>query len=415
MIALVDCDKMYASCERIMRPDLVGKPVVVLSNNDGCLITVSAEAKALGFKMGDAFFEVRSKLQEYGVTVFSSNYALYGDISNRVMSVLREFTPDIEVYSIDEAFLDLSGFSDLQNYGRRIRSTVGQWTGMPVCVGMAPTKTLAKLANRIAKKTPEKRGVFVLPKPLPEVLQKVEVGDVWGIGRQLSKRFESQGLFTAYDLSLLDARQVRQQFNVVVERTVRELQGFSCIQFDEAPPHPQHIMVSRGFRNKVVSARQLSQAVGLYASRAGEKARKKGVFASSLTVFIKTSPFSKGPRYQSSTTISFNEARNDTPALVRAGNQALRKIFKPGFEYQKAGIMLTGLVYADERQPSFFGGEQPDRKIELMKAMDKINAAYGRDKLRVASSGYDRPWFMARKMLSPKYTTSWDDLRQVTV
>lgn len=415
MIALVDCNKFYASCERVFRPDLNGKPVVVLSNNDGCLITLSKEAKSLGFKMGDAFFKCRQQLIENNVTVFSSNYALYGDLSNRVMTILHNFSPDIEVYSIDEAFLNLTGFNNLTEYGRTIKNTVEKWTGIPVCVGIAPTKTLAKLSNHIAKKSPSLNGIFVMDEPKAELLSKIEVGDIWGIGRQLSKRLVNLNIHNAKQLAEQDPRYMRQNFNVVVERTVRELQGFPCIPFDEAPPHPQHIMVSRGFKRKVTSGKELSQAVGLYATRAAEKARKKEVYASAITVFIRTSPFSDGPKYHNSFTISFDEARNDTAALVKASNGALKAIFKAGFEYQKAGVMLTGLVYAPEREPSFFGGSQSKRTDKLMQVMDEINLIHGRDKLRIASSGFDRPWFMAREKLSPKYTTSWSELRQLNL
>lgn len=413
MIALVDCNKMYASCEKVFRPDLKDKPVVVLSNNDGCLIALSAEAKALDFKMGDAYFKCRDRLLQQGVTVFSSNYALYGQLSDRVMTVLKEFTPALEIYSIDEAFLDLKGFADLPAYGLKIKKIVEQYTGIPVSVGIAKTKTLAKLANRIAKKNTSTGGVYLIDNPSPDDLNNIEVGDIWGIGRKLSARFNNLGIFTAHQLASLDARFVRQNFNVVVERTVRELQGISCIPFDEAPPHPEHIMVSRGFKRKVTTGKELSQAVGLYATRAAEKARKKTVYASAITIFIRTSPFSAGPTYSNSITVSFDEPRNDTQALVKAANRGLKSIFKPAVEYQKAGIMLTGLTYAAERQPSFFGGRQSERRDNLMIAMDAINAKHGRDKVRVAASGFDRPWFMARQQLSPKYTTSWADLRLV--
>ncbi len=413
MLALVDCNNFYASCERVFRPDLRGKPIVVLSNNDGCLIARSAEAKALGYKMGEAFFQAYRRLDRDKVFVFSSNYALYGDMSARVMRCLEQFTPLVDVYSIDEAFLDLSGFDNLDTHSWNIKRSIEQWTGIPVSVGVAPTKTLAKLANRIAKKWPGKDGVFVLEGPDEQYLRKIEVGDVWGIGRQLSKQLVSLGVDTALDLAQLDPRLVRQKFSVVVERTVRELQGIPCIEFDEAPPHPQNIMVSRGFKNRVREKRQLHEAVALYASRAGEKARGKNVFATSITVFLRTSPFAPGPKYSNSATITYPEAVNDTPALIKAATQALDMIFRSGLDYQKADIMLTGLVYENERQTSLFTTPDTSKKEGLMAVMDKLNNLYGSETLRMASSGTNRPWWMARERLSPSYTTRWSDLARV--
>ena len=413
MLALVDCNNFYASCERAFRPDLRGKPVVVLSNNDGCIIARSQEAKDLGYKMGDAFFKVKRRLQGDGVAVMSSQYALYGDMSHRVMSSLHEFTPRVDVYSIDEAFLDLSGFNDLPSYARQIKQSIEQWTGIPVSIGIAPTKTLAKVANRIAKKTPSLGGVLMLEPPYP--LDDVEAGDIWGIGRRISKRLSQMGIDTVGQLARSDPRHIRKTFSVVVERTVRELQGLSCIAFDEAPPHPQNIMVSRGFKGRVRSLQHLSEAVAFYASRAAEKARGKQVFASQLTIFIQTSPFSDGPRYANSAAVSFEVPVNDNARLVKAARYGLRQIFKPGFEYQKAGIMLTGLVYETARQSTLFSHDDDSRQNNLTATLDRINARFGRETVRLASSGFDRPWWMARERLSPCYTTRWRDIPLIRV
>lgn len=410
MYALVDCNNFYASCERVFRPDLAGIPIVVLSNNDGCVIARSDEAKLLGIEMGAAYFEIERELRRLGIRVFSSNYALYGDLSQRVTASLREFAPEIEVYSIDEAFLNLRGFTDLPARALAIKAGVQQWTGIPVSVGIAPTKTLAKIANRVGKRWPGQNGTFVLPGPDPDILAHIKAGDIWGIGRRLTRHLDGMGVKTALDLARMDARLARMKFSVVVERVVRELQGIPCIPFDEAPPHPQHIIVSRGFKGRVRAKAHLSEALVLYASRAGEKARQKGVYAAALTAFIHTSPFTTGPKYENSRTIVFNEPRNDTGTLAKAAIAALDGIYRPGFEYQKAGIMLTGLVYAHERQPSLFGGTQSAQTEHLMKVIDGLNRRFGRETVRVAASGTSRPWWMARERLSPCYTTRWADL-----
>jgi len=415
MLALVDCNNFYASCERVFRPDLKTAPIVVLSNNDGCIIACSAEAKALGYKVGDVYFKVHRQLQRDNVHVFSSNYALYGDLSDRVMRSLGEHTPLVDVYSIDEAFLDLRGFDKLEAKGRLIKDTIAQWTGIPVSVGIAPTKTLAKLANRIAKKWPDKEGVFVLRTPDPEYLKSIDIGDVWGIGRRLSVRLTPFNVKTAYDLSQMSPRRMRESFSVMVERTVRELQGEPCIPFDEAPSQAKSIMVSRGFKTRITDRVQLEEAISLYASRAGEKAREKQVYANSLTLFIRTSPFADGPKYSKSVNYVFSEPVNDTPSLIKAAIQGLQSIFKPGLDYQKAGVMLTGLVCAPDCQNSLFAHRNGIASDTLMAVMDSINAIHGRDSLRIASSGTDRPWFMAREWLSPCYTTRWNELRRVTV
>ncbi|WP_339864826.1 Y-family DNA polymerase [Paremcibacter congregatus] len=414
MYALVDCNCFYASCERVFRPELKGRPVVVLSNNDGCLIALSTEAKALGYKMGDAFFKVRHSLQNQQVAVFSSNYALYGDMSARVMKVLEAFSPDIEVYSIDEAFLSLRGFQGLDALGHKIKYDVERLTGVPVSVGIAPTKTLAKLANHVAKRFEGQNGSYVMAIPDPEILKQINVSKVWGIGRNLTKQLETFGVFTAQSLSEMDPRLIRKRFSVVAERTVRELQGICCIPLEDAPPHPQNIMVSRGFKTRVKSRQEMEEAVSFYANRSSEKARQKKVFANAVHVFIRTDPYGdKDKSYKAGLHVTLNEARNDAGSIITAALTALRQIYKPEYNYQKAGVMLTGLVYDHERQRSFFNGGQNENTVKLMEVMDKINRIHGRETIRPASAGSNKTWFMAREYLSPCYTTRWSDLRKV--
>ena len=414
MFALVDCNSFYASCERVFRPDLHGKPVVVLSNNDGCLIALSNEAKAMGYKMGDVFFKVRDKLYKQGVVVFSSNYALYGDLSARVMKVLETYTPDLEVYSIDEAFLSLKGFNGLTDIGIQIKHDVERLTGVPVSVGIAPTKTLAKLANHVAKRFEGQCGSYLMKTPDMEILRQIPVNKVWGIGRRLTEHLEAFGVKSAYDLSRLEPRAVRKRFSVVAEKTVRELNGISCIPLEEIPPHPQNIIVSRGFKRRIKSKQEMIEAISFYANRASEKARLKKVYAYRVHVFIRTDPYGdKDKSYSASQSTIFNEARNDAGTIINAALQAFNSIYKPNYSYQKAGVMLTGLLYEDERQTSFFGGRQTDKINQLMKTVDKINNQHGRETIRPAVAGTNKTWFMARNLLSPRYTTKWSELRKI--
>ena len=411
MFALVDCNNFYASCERVFRPEWRNVPIAVLSNNDGCIIARSDEVKDLGYKLGASYFKVRNRLAQDGVIVRSSNYALYGDLSQRVMGCLEELAPIVEVYSIDEAFLDLKGMRDLEAFGHRVAKTVRKWTAIPVSVGIAPTKTLAKLANRLGKKLPDTGNVFVMKAPY--ALDQVPVEDVWGIGRRLSLRLRLMGIGTAQDLADLDCTVARKSFSIVLERTVRELRGESCIPMEEMPPDAQHLMVSRGFKGKVTTKNRLQEAVATYASRAAEKARIKDVYVGTLQVFIQTSPFAKGPKYVNNTYWTFMEPCNDNLSLVKAATTCLDAIWKDGYAYQKAGVILTELSTAEKKPTPLF--EKTSRKSieELMRVMDQMNHRYGRETIRIASSGFERPWMMARELLSPSYTTIWEDIPTV--
>ncbi|MBT3307183.1 MAG: Y-family DNA polymerase [Alphaproteobacteria bacterium] len=417
-IALVDVNNFFASCERLFEPGLEGRPMVVLSNNDGCIIARSQEAKDLGIPMGVAVHKVRDALRCQRVRVYSSNYALYGDMSARVVSVLKRFTPYLEVYSIDESFLDLSGFADAHTYGREIMDTVFRWTGLPVSVGIGATKTLAKIANHTAKKNPGLGGCFVMPDDPDAVLGGLKAGDVWGIGRKLATRLETFGINTALDLKRADPKFIRARFSVIVERTMLELRGTSCLALEKGAPPQKGIMVSRGFGRRITDYGQIEAAIASHASRAAEKLRRQGLAANTLTVNLRTSPFdTTQERYANATSFVFPEATIDTAEMIRATGRCLKKIFKPGLAYQKAGVFLDGLENARLAQRSLFTAPGADRARTraLMRVMDDLNAACGRDTVRFAATdtGAGRHWAMKQNHKSPCYTTRWQDLKQV--
>ncbi len=413
MFALVDCNNFYASCERLFRPELENKPIVVLSNNDGCVIARSNEAKALGIPMGAPEFKFRQQMKDQGIHVFSSNFPLYGDLSARVMSVLEKLSPNLEIYSIDEAFADMQGFEhyDLYNHGLNIRQTTLQWTGIPVSIGFAKTKTLSKIANRVAKKAPKAKGVFVLDtqKKVNSVLKKVEIGDVWGVGKKYAQSLKHSGIVSAYDLSQADESWIRRKYSVVLQRTVRELRGDSCISVEELPEKKQ-LLISRSFREKVTEHLHMRSLIAGYISRACEKLRKQKSVARSMTVFVRTSPFSKGAGYSNSTTISLNQFSADTATFIKMAGYALDKIYKAGYEYQKAGIMLFDIVPDHYQQLCLFQSEKYNKLTrKRMRLLDHVNGKYGSQTLRFASESKKR-WYMHQDHLSPAYTTRWEDL-----
>ena len=418
MFALVDVNNFYASCERLFEPRLQGCPVVVLSNNDGCIIARSQEAKDLGIPMGIAAHKIKDVLRRERVHVYSSNYALYGDMSERVVSVLRRFTPYLEVYSIDESFLDLGGFSDPAGYGREIRDTVLGWTGLPVSVGAGATKTLAKIANRTAKKDPAHRGVFVMPDGNggDALLDALPVNAVWGIASRLAARLQGLGIYSALDLKGAEPKFIRARFSVVVERTVLELRGTPCLNLEMTAPPQKGIMVSRGFGKRLGDYRHIEAAVATYASRAAEKLRRQGLATNKLTVTLRTSPFDPPHRrYASAAGFVFPEATSDTPEIIGAARRCLKSIFRSGLPYQKAGVFLDGLEDDAARQRSLFpaAGIDRDKSRALMKAVDRINADWGRDPVRFAVTGTHRPWAMKQNKKSPCYPPRWADLKQV--
>ena len=415
-IALVDCNNFYASCERLFQPQLRGKPVVVLSNNDGCVIARSNEAKALGIGMGDPWHLNKDKFAQHGVIVRSSNYTLYGDISHRVVSVLREFAPELEVYSIDEAFLSLDGFTDPDEHARKLRATVRQWTGIPVSVGIAPTKTLAKVANHLAKKRPERGGVVSLTEQHEQeaALAKLQLTDLWGVAKRLALRLNALGIQTPLQLRDADARILRERIGVVVERLALELQGTPCQSLALTVSANKSILTSRSFGRAVTERFELEEAVTTHIARAAEKLRRQKLAAGVVMVFVMTNPFRPQDRqYQASRSIGLPVASSDTTVLARAALIALRHLWRPGFRYKKAGIMLLEIGPADLVQGDLWVSPDTPRRQALMRTIDAINGEWGRDTIRLAASGVRRGWRLRFEQRSPRYTTDWDELLEV--
>lgn len=419
VFALVDCNNFYASCEKLFRPDLKDTPVVVLSNNDGCVVARSREAKLLGIKMGVPVFQIKAEMQRNGILAFSSNYALYADLSSRVMRTLEEMAPRVEVYSIDEAFLDLTGIESvlsLVEFGQQVRERIGHWIGITVCVGIAPTKTLAKLANHAAKKYPATQGVVDLTNPDRQrrLLALVPVDDVWGVGRRLSTRLNALGITTALDLANASPRAIREQFSVILERTVRELNGESCIELEEIPPTKKQIVCSRSFGVKVTQFELLREAVCEYATRATEKLRKEQQQAKVMTVFIRTSLFKDNePQYSNSASGELLIPSCDTRDFIELANHLLKRIWKDGFRYAKAGVMLSDFYDPGMFQPGLFDEVSTrSNSQQLMSVLDTINQS-GAGKVFFAGQGTKKDWSMKREHLSPAYTTRWDQLPRV--
>ena len=417
-IALIDVNNFYVSCERVFNPKLINIPVVVLSNNDGCAVARSNEVKALGIGMGAPWFKFKELAEKHGIKALSSNYALYADMSNRVMSILREFSPDQEIYSIDESFLDLTEFKslDLIRYGHQMRQRILKWTGLPVCVGIASTKTLSKLANHCAKKRPIFNGVCnfnAMPKSeLNDLLSQIEVGEIWGVGRKLAPKLQALGYNTVLDLKRADADSLRQQFSVVMQKTIHELNGIVCIEMEEVAPPKKQIVSSRSFGHAVYDYNSLAESITLYMSRAAEKLRKQQYYAGSVYVFIRTSEFKpEFPYYSNGMTISMPSPTDDTRQLVNVVLWGLKQIYKPNFNYAKAGVMLSELVPSEGVQTDLFSQVQVSPKSKaLMAAMDKINRKMGKESVKLASEGFKRPWKMKQENKSPCYTTKWEDI-----
>ena len=417
MFALVDCNNFYVSCERLFRPELRGRPVVVLSNNDGCAVSRSNEAKALGIKMGEPYFKLRDLVAREGLIACSSNYALYADLSSRVMRTVASMTPRIEVYSIDEAFADLQGVQgDLEQLGREIRARVLRDVGIPVGVGIAPTKTLSKLANWAAKKWPATGGVVDLRDPARQrrLLALAEVGQVWGVGRQISAHLAEMGVTTAAQLSQFDLKTLRRRFNVNVERTARELAGERCFELGESPEPKKMIACTRSFGERKFTLQELQEAVTGYVTRAAEKLRVQQQFCQALQVFVRTSPFDeRGEHYSRSVLVQLPYPTSDTRDLVACALEGLAGIYRHGPAYAKAGVILMDFVQPGRYTPDLFAPAPRPGSDRLMAVMDAINAKQGRGTIRLARLAADQGFSMKRERLSPKFTTAWGELLQV--
>ena len=412
-IALIDCNSFYASCERVFNPKLLGKPIVVLSNNDGCIITRSTEAKALGIKMGEPYFKVKNVIKKNNVKVFSSNYALYGDMSQRVMEILLGFSPDVEIYSIDEAFLSLKGFKnyELLTYCKHIRKTIKQWAGIPVSIGVGSTKTLSKIANHLAKKNNAYEGVCILKKKekINEALQETEIEDVWGIGRSLSKFLKKYNVCNAKQFALLDRGWVRKNMGVVGERIQLELHGVSCLGVELLPSPQKSCCVSRSFSRPIEKIEELKESIANYGSRVAEKIREEDLIAQSMSVFVLTNHFNKKEKqYSNSIKLQLDYPTSDSKLIVKRAVEGVKRIYKNGYRYKKAGIIL----YELHNSSSVRGLLDYDRSRSdsLMKSLDEINYRYGSSTLRLAAEGIKKGWQMRREKVSPCYTTSFDQL-----
>lgn len=415
MIALVDCNNFYASCERAFNPNWNNRPVVVLSNNDGCVIARSNEAKALGIKMGVPAYQIKNEIERYGIGVFSSNYTLYGDMSNRVMTMLSSYSPNIEVYSIDECFLDFSGFEryNMKEYGEEIVRTVSKGTGIPVSMGIAPTKTLAKVANKFAKKYKGYKGVCIIDteEKRIEALKRTEIGDVWGIGHRYTKRLALYGVSTAYDFAQMPKAWVRQQMTVVGERTWKELNGEPCIDLELVTPDKKQICTSRAFGEAISEIEGLEEAVSSYASICAGKLRKQRSCAQALMVFIHTNNFREDlPQYFQNCVVKLPLPTNNTPEIVHYALIALRNIYRKGYFFKKAGVIIIDIVPDSAIQQNMFDNVDRERQKKLMKVVDRLNSGFNRNNLTLAVQGGRRKWKLKQELLSPCYTTRLSDI-----
>lgn len=410
--ALVDCNNFYVSCERLFDPSVRGVPAVVLSNNDGCVIARSDEVKQLGISMGTPYFEVDNELDELGAEIFSSNYPLYGDMSRRVMNRLEQFTPGIEVYSIDEAFLDLTEFShrDLDRYGEEIARDIEKSIGIPISVGIGQTKTLAKIATECVKRDkthPVK--TLMNPSECDDILETIDIDDIWGIGRQRSKTLREHGIENALQFREADERWVRDQFTVMGHRTQQELKGISCFEFESEPPPKQNIASAKSFHEPVTSQEELREALTHFTERGAEKLREQNSVAHGIQVFIRTSRF-REPSYRNATQITLDPPTQSSSALAHKVTRALDLIYRDGYRYKKAGIFLTELRPAQHAQRTLLSGDEQRNQEELMETVDEINEEFGTDTLHLASSGFKRDWQLCFDHHSPHYTTRWEDI-----
>ncbi len=416
LFALADVNNFYASCEKVFDPKLRGKPVVVLSNNDGCVVARSPEAKALGIGMAVPWHELKDGLP--GVIALSSNYTLYADMSNRVMRILGDMVPAQEIYSIDETFLDLTGIKRPDELGHAMKARVAQWIGLPICVGMGSTKTRAKISNHVAKKQPQYGGVFDLETLTPPqedaLLTSIDVGEVWGVGSRIAKRLRGMAIETVKDLRDADPKVMQDQFSVVLERTVKELKGTSCLELEEVYPPKQQIMCSHSFGRDISEFQDLREALSTYTARACEKLRAQQHMAGAVYTFIHTNPFKKGPQLSRGITLPLGDQTDDTLTISKYVQNALRALYFPGYRYKKAGVMLMELRPKEMRQTALF--DDPARlkkRDELNKALDTLNLEYGLGTVSFGVTKGRKNWKMRQLNKTPRYTTRWSDLMRV--
>ena len=418
MFALVDCNNFYASCEKVFQPQWEGKAIVILSNNDGCVIARSNEAKALGIPMGAPAFQYYTLFQQKEVKVLSSNYPLYGDMSSRVMSILEHYTPNLEIYSIDEAFLQFKGFDlfDLEVEGRHIRKQIRRWTGIPVSIGMGPSKSLAKIANKIAKKYDLKtRGVYCINTEDKRVkaLKWAAISDVWGIGRQHCKRLKSIGVKNAWQFTMLPDNWVRKHMSILGLRLKKDLQGLPCIQLEEVKPSKKGIATTRSFERTLAAFDDLEERISTFASSCAEKMRKQQSSCTALIVFLRSDPHKQGVTpYRNSCVLTLPYATNSSITLSKYAVLGLRKIFKEGILYKKAGVMIMGLVPTTTRQLPLFGGEEA-KHLSIMKALDRIHKRFGPHQMKLANQDLQHTWKMKQEHLSQRYTTEISEIIKV--
>lgn len=421
IFALVDCNNFYASCERVFNPTLKNVPVVILSNNDGCAVSMSNEAKALGIEIGTPVFQVQNLIKKHNVQVFSSNYSLYGDMSSRVMNVLSSFSPEIEIYSIDECFLRLDGFSkNLKEYGIEIKKRVEKYTGIPVSVGIARTKTLAKLANRIAKKNPIYKGVLDInqfdEKKTDDLLFKISVDDVWGIGYQKAKKLKKFRIYNALQLKKSQELMIHKNLGGIVGlRILWELRGISCIPLEMITPNRKQIVCSRSFGKPVANIEGLFQALSAYTTRAAEKLRTEHSVATVIHLFLGTNRFKKEPQYHKNASLNLPNPTAYTSELIHYALFLLKQIYKTGYKYKKIGVMLCELMPEKDVPTDLFTEKEKEKKRKLMKSIDKINIQYGKDTIRLGSEGFEHKWAMRRSYLSKRFTTQWKEILEVHI
>tara|TARA_Y100001970_G_C14213315_1_gene848192 strand:+ start:943 stop:2217 length:1275 start_codon:yes stop_codon:yes gene_type:complete len=417
-IALIDCNNFYASCERVFNPKLKNKPIVVLSNNDGCIIARSNEAKNLGIKMGEPLFKCKSIIKSNKVNIFSSNYTLYADMSNRVMNIIKDQFLNTEIYSIDEAFISFNGKSinDIEDKFVNLRRKIYKWTGIPVSIGISSTKTLAKVANKIAKK---ESGVFFISShdSKEKILKELPIGSVWGIGRKLEQRFLAMGILNAYQLSKMDNKNIRKITNINILRTAMELNGVNCIDIDTSPISKKQITTSRAFSKNITELKYLEEAVSLYVSRAAEKLRLQKSKCYIITVALSTNRFDRQNIHKFLlNSHSFNSSTNSTSKLISAAKKILKNIYQSGLFYKKAYVFLSGLENSESKQYTFSDDIMMIKKDDnLMKTFDKINKSFGSDTIKYANTGISRDWFMKREKKSNRYTTNWNEILKINL